>query len=168
MPKVFADGDEFHFRRDDAKSSVMHLRYTRAAFSAQRRPLKRGEAFQFTDVLYSCSICCLKSKITVIDRACFTTFVFLDVTTPDNPFAPERRQSLGHVALKIRIAPGTARVVNANGRVFGQRAVDIASGCLPDLATRDTHTRLGSIDVNSLRVWQRSLIGRLQCFIRLL
>src|SRR6266576_1061730 len=138
MPKVFANGNEFHFRRDDAKSSVMHLRYTRAAFSTKRRPLKRGEVFQFTDVFYSCSICCLKSKITVIDRACFTTFVFLDVTTPDNPIAPERRQSLGHVALKIRITPRTARVVNANGPIFRQGAVDIASGCLPDLAKRDT------------------------------
>jgi hypothetical protein len=57
------------------------------------------------------------TKIAIIARGHWTAFIFCRVATPEKPIAPERRQTVLHVAPEIRVAPRTTRVVHAHGFV---------------------------------------------------
>src|SRR6476660_7843768 len=56
-------------------------------------------------------------KKTVINRLNFSSIEFSRITALANPFCAQRRKSLRHVAVKIRITPWPARVVHAHGLI---------------------------------------------------
>jgi hypothetical protein len=66
----------------------------------------------------------------------------------------ELRQSFADVALKFRIAPRAARVVNTNRRVRDHRAIEIPRLALRDLPKWNADAGLLAIDVNASRIWQ--------------
>ena len=64
------------------------------------------------------------------------------------------RQSFPHVALNGRVSPRSARIVNTNRRIGGQRAVEIARRILCYFTKWHAHARQFTVDVNATRVWQ--------------
>ena len=62
-------------------------------------------------------------EIAVIDRLNFAPVDFFHITAGGNPSRSQRREALGDVAAKIRIAPGTARIVHAHRLVQFEFAI---------------------------------------------
>ena len=101
-PQVFADSDEFHFRRDDAGTGVGKLGDDFAGFGAQRLATDCG--------------------LWTVDCGLWTFgLTFLDVTTFQDPVAAQGWQALFHRALKFRIAPGAGAVIDADRLVCLKR-----------------------------------------------
>src|SRR5437763_9975985 len=96
----------------------------------------------------------LVGQITIIDRRAGATVDLFDITAVADPFCARRRKALRDVAMKRRITPGTARVVNANRFVhldfaadrFRWRERDLAEGN-PDVGMQLT----GDVDLSGVR-----------------
>ena len=57
-------------------------------------------------------------KKTVVNRLDFASFIFFYVTAFADPFCSQWWKTLGDVAVKIGIAPRTARIVNPHWFVY--------------------------------------------------
>src|SRR5690349_1697923 len=86
--EIFADRDELHLRRDNAFPGVVHLRNAMPRLSSQRRASKARKFFKSPTVLYARYLFSTLGQITVVLRQDLTSFVFLDIATPDYPIAP--------------------------------------------------------------------------------
>src|SRR5262245_55156200 len=113
---ALAQRHELHLRRDLAASRVVHLGHAPPGRRAQRRPhagkahaAERGVAL----------------ALPTVERR--RTWKLLDVGTPEDPAAPQRRQPLldVDVGLEIRVRP--ARVVETHGRLAAGQG-DLAHG----------------------------------------
>src|SRR5690606_10090605 len=94
------------------------------------------------------------------------TFAFLDISACDDPFAAKRGQSVMNVAMNVRVCPRAACVINADGRIFFERAADIFGRCERDLAKRNpqfmrtaVHGRTVRFYIDLPRGWKFYLIA---------
>src|SRR5213594_2050040 len=110
--KVLANGDELHLRRDDASSRVRQLSHSRTTRGFTRQPPQSWKRFQVHAALTLRGV--LEAQIAVIFRPHGTAFVFGRIAAVHNPFEAKRTQALAHVAKLVWIAPGPARVVDAD------------------------------------------------------
>src|SRR5437763_16656900 len=93
-------------------------------------------------------------QIAIIDRRDGATVDLFDITAVADPFCARGRKTLRDVAMKRRITPGTARVVNANRFVhldfaahrFRWHERDFAEGN-PDVGMQLT----GDVDLSGVR-----------------
>ncbi|VUM29528.1 hypothetical protein PGKDCPLP_04316 [Stenotrophomonas maltophilia] len=119
QPLVLADGDEFHFRRDDAAARVVHLgdvgTCTRTA-----RQAARGEAHRIE----------LRVMLAIATERRAQSFQPLGITAFFHPAATQCRQTSGQIDAHLRIGVRARRVVNGHrcilfaseqGRRAGQR-----------------------------------------------
>src|SRR4030095_16597312 len=105
---------------------VMQLRHARAGCGTHYAAAHHWKIFELADVFNSRAVRGVECEIPIVDRFCFTTVVFLDVSTANDPLTSQWRQSFPHVAMNGGVSPGSTRVVNTNGGICGQRAVKIA------------------------------------------
>ena len=113
--KILANGDELHLRRDDASSRVRQLSHSRTMRGFTRRTLQSWKRFQVHAALTLRGMRgVLEAQIAVIFRPHGTAFVFGRIAAVHNPFEAKRMQALAHVAKLVWIAPGPARVVDAD------------------------------------------------------
>src|SRR5437868_14938868 len=87
---ILANSDELHFGSDDSTASVMKLRNTCAALRAQDRTAHHRKVFEPADIFHARTFGCVKREIAIINRLRFTTFILLDVTTPNDPLTSDR------------------------------------------------------------------------------
>ncbi|MCG3163193.1 MAG: hypothetical protein JMDDDDMK_04576 [Acidobacteria bacterium] len=152
--EVFTDGDEFHFGSDDAATSVMHLRDGVAGPGAQRLPAQSRKLFELASGFFACVSGFFNRAVAVVfgfDRAAFVLF---HVAASDDPLAAQGGQSVAHVALERGIAPRAACVVNADGIVDFNLAVEAFGYVLRDFAERHVDTGLRTGDVDALGIWK--------------
>ena len=101
---ILSDGDELHFRGNHSLAGVVQLR-DRSLFSPARLAMNSRKLLHHVPVPVS---------MTVIFRSNFTPLIKLRVLSLLDPFRPNARQTLSHVAFKIGISPRTAGIVDAN------------------------------------------------------
>ena len=124
-PHVFADGDEFHLRRDDARAGVSELRDDLARLRAERTTAVAGESGKFDEAIllrFARVFGVLTGEITVVLRFHFATVNFFHVATRTNPVCPQRGQPHLGSSRKIRIAPRPGAIIDAHRRVWRDRA----------------------------------------------
>src|SRR5215213_140946 len=159
-PEVLANRNELHLRCNDPAPRIMQLRHTRIWLRSQDRAAGGRKLFQLADVFHLRPVSGGKREITIVDRFHFATFIRLDVAAIHDPVASQTRQSGRRIAMKLGVAPWSTRIVNANRRVRGQTAVELARRVLSNLAKRHTHAGQCAVDVNATRVWQRRVVLR--------
>src|SRR6476660_3427102 len=94
-------------------------------------------------------------KKTVINRLNFSSIDFFYITALANPFCAQRRKSLRHVAVKIRITPWPARVVHAHGFVHFNLARHRLCRGERDFTERNTDLGVQPPrNVSLLRIWE--------------
>ena len=116
-------------------------------------------------------------QVSIINRLNFTPVDFLHVATVEDPFGAQWRKALSDIAVKIWIAPGPARVVNAHRFVRNTYGRDARA--TPDLAVQRFRRRESYFaewnadpfvqcarDINLLRVRRRSF-DRINRIIRI-
>src|SRR6266446_8060382 len=103
-------------------------------------------------------------KVAIINRPNFAAGVFPDFPSPADPFRAQRRQTLFDVAMKIRIAPRAAGVVNAHRLVDFDLAANRFRWGERYLPKRNSDVFVQRArDINLLRVRQsRSIIHRFE------
>src|SRR5262245_29718467 len=148
--KVFADGDELHFGRDDSATGVMHLRYGVAGFRAQRLTSQTWKLFELASGLVSRVNGFFYRAIAVVFWFDLAAFVLFHVAASDDPMAAQRGQSVAHLSVERGIAPRAASVVNANRIVDLDLAVETFGHVLADFAERHAYARLRAGDVDAL------------------
>ena len=118
-PVIFANGDVFHFRSDDALIGIPFLR-DRLAGGAERLAL---QARVFLELVFGGFVLVVFfgvrfGEVSVVDRFDFTAFVFFDIIAGEDPITTQSRETLSDVAIEIGIAPRSGAIVNANGWVL--------------------------------------------------
>src|ERR1700760_99133 len=94
------------------------------------------------------------AQVTVVHRERPPPLALLHVASTQNPATPQRRQSFTDFTAKVRIAPWSASVVDANVCVFKFPAIRQAGGGLGNLP--QTHSHIGvdlACDVNPAAAW---------------
>ncbi len=108
--EVFANGDEFHFRRDDAGAGVSELgdgtsipgpERLVAHREFRRQPLAGDEA--------------------IVLRLDQPTLVTLDIAARDDPFLPQARQAALDICLHVDVGVRPRRIVDRDRRLAGGR-----------------------------------------------
>ena len=118
---VFADGDVFHLGGDDALVGIPFLG-DGVTGGFERLALQAGVFLElvFGLFVFVVFLCVGIREVAVVCGGDFAPFIFLDITTIENPLAAHGGKSFTDVALKIWIAPRAGAIVDANGRVcFG-------------------------------------------------
>ena len=125
-PEVFADGDELHFRRDDALAGVMQLRDRPA------RPWPAEPALAL-DADWTLECRCERR----CDLDLWTLDLdFFDVAARQNPGPAQRGRPLLDVAIERGIAPRAGAIIDAHGFIgldaaverLGRAELDFAEG----------------------------------------
>src|SRR5262245_47510829 len=115
----------------------MKLCNARTRPGSQRRSFQSRKVLELSNVFDSSTISSIESQVAVIDRFCFTSFVFFNVTAFEDPILSQCRESLTNVTIDTWISPWSASVVNANGRIVTQGSIEVTGWCLGDLAERN-------------------------------
>ncbi len=105
--EIFAGGDIFHLRRDDALTRVMHLADIHAGFGAEHALADIGEGLD--------SARTVGAELAVILGAEFALGDFLDIAAAANPVAAEFGETRHDVDAGSGVAVGAGRVVDAQG-----------------------------------------------------
>ena len=90
--QVFANGDEFHFRSDDALTRVVHLRHATPRLCAQRRATQSRKIFEAALFFLARLVSGIESQVAIVDRFDVAALIFLNVTARDES---NRRRSAG-------------------------------------------------------------------------
>ena len=163
---VLANGDVLHLRRDDPLLCIPKLRDGVSAGGPQRGPTcRRGRTQRraLTRTLGAGGRMRFRQKAIVL--RCFAAArVLLHVGACPNPLSAQRRQSLLHASLKLRVAPRPRGVVHKNRRVLLYRTIWQAGGCQRNLAHRDAHTGMElPLQIDPPRIRKRISALRMQC-----
>jgi len=164
---VFANGDVFHLRRDDSLARIPKLgdgmpRRCAERFAAQSREFNQPILLRVTGILRV-----LPGEIAIIHRLDGATFVFGHVSAGANPRFAYQRETLCHVAMEIRIAPGAGAIIDAHRFICLALAVERLGGCKPDFAHRNPDIRMDApLDVNARAISQWIAAVRLKRFFR--
>src|SRR5260221_14267057 len=105
---VLADGDELHFRRDDALPGIPELRDRMAFASAERAAAMAIESGKFHEpVAFSLArvFGVLAGEIAVVHRLHFAALIFGDIAARLNPFGAHTGQTVIRSAIEIGITP---------------------------------------------------------------
>jgi hypothetical protein len=125
---VFADGDEFHFGRNDALARVVELGDRCAFGRAQRLAAFGGEAGEFLEAVGALGLRgvfgVFLGEVAVVLRLHRAALIFLDVVAGENPVAAEGGKALLHGAGEGGIAPRAGAVIDPDGVVFFDPAVE--------------------------------------------
>src|ERR1700720_44079 len=155
--EVFADGDEFHFRRNDAALRIMHLRHARAFLRAQGRAAQRRKILEASFRFLTRLVGGVEGQIAVVDGFQSPAFIFFNVTTRYDPFVTQSGQTFAHVATNRGIAVRAAGVIDTHGRILFQFAGESARWGLIDFAKWNAHPGLLAFNVDAARVWKCAL-----------
>src|SRR5438552_13697965 len=121
---VFADGDEFHFGRDDALACIPELTHWMTGARAQWAAFFAGEMFKAVAAFGAArELFVTAREVAVVFRLHVAAFVFGDVVALQNPIATQRGDSIFDIAIKTGIAPHAARVVHAYRLIYLDFAV---------------------------------------------
>ena len=101
QPLVLADGNEFHFRRDDAAPRIVHLGDVRAC-PCTARQAAGGEAHGSE----------LRVVLAITPERRTQAFELLGIATFLHPAATQCRQPGGQIDTRVRIGVGAGRVVD--------------------------------------------------------
>jgi hypothetical protein len=110
---VLADGDIFHFRRDDAAAGVMHLADVGACFGAKDAAADVGEGGDAARAV--------GAELAIVLRAGFPCADFLDIAAAADPLAAKLGQAGVDVDGRGRIGVGAAGVVEVERRLARRR-----------------------------------------------
>ena len=125
---VFADGNKFHFGRDDPGAGVGELSHDFTRLGTEYLSLGQCAAveverrFILTASVHDAAM--LFGEIPVINGSHRPSLILLHVAASANPLGAQRRQTFLDAALEPRIAPRATRVINAHGLVYFELAVE--------------------------------------------
>ena len=104
--KVFPDGDEFHFRGNNALTCIPELGY-RVTDPAEGLSLQPGIFLQLVPgfLIFVESAGMLIGDITIVFRAVRAPLIFLNVTAFSYPTLPKARKALGHLTIEGGVSP---------------------------------------------------------------
>src|SRR4029077_18848893 len=91
-----------------------------------------------------------------------------NVATLEDPLLAQRRKSLFDIAVEVRVAPRSTRVVDPNGRILLERAVERFGRCKFDLPHRHADLRMNlssHVDTTGFWQWRAALCldGAIRC-----
>ena len=139
-PHVFADGDELHLRGDDALAGIPELGDGVAFAGLQRLALgvdggleRAEEAFALGGGIFGVVF----GEVAIVAGLDGAAFIRGDVATAFDPGFAQGREAGLDGALVIRIAPGAGGVINTDGGVFLDLAIEALGGAELDLAHGD-------------------------------
>src|ERR1051326_6318092 len=124
--KVLADGNKLHFGRDDALAGVKELSHDLSRFRAQRLASQR----------------CGNRDVTAAWNRSVRGPGFLDISASYDPFLPQRRQTLLHLTMEIRVTPGPGAIINTDRGVGFCAAVERFSRAQLDLPKWHAHIQM--------------------------
>lgn len=159
---IFADGDEFHLRRDDAGAGVLQLGDSLTGLGAERATAVRGEAGKLNEAILlrlAGELGVFAREIAIVHRLHFATVNLLHVAALENPVAAQRGQTLLGSAGERGIAPRPGAIIDAHRRIWRDRAGVRLGVADFDLAHR--HANVGmqrARDVNLLLAGSCSLL----------
>src|SRR5262249_61676669 len=85
--QVFPNGDEFHFRRDDASPGVVHLRHSVARLRAKRLAAQSGKLFELASGFVERVDGFFDGTIAVVFGFDLAALVLFDIAASDDPLA---------------------------------------------------------------------------------
>ena len=136
---VFADGDVFHLGGDDALAGIPELGDGVAGAGAQRAASLAFEAGEFDEAValgLAGVLGVFAGEVAVVLRFHFAAVVGLGVAAGGDPGQAERGQAFFGGAGELRVAPGAAAIVDADGGVGLGAAAHGLGGRQRDLAQR--------------------------------
>ena len=141
---VFANGNKFHFRRDNAALGIIHLRDACTRFGSVNFPIPSVELFDMASRFYG------GNDITRHNR--------FDIAALQNPRSSQGWKPLANILMKSLVAPRPGSVVNAYGRIFVQNLPGSgASRRKRDFAHRHTDVRARTFDINAAALRERRM-----------
>lgn len=152
---VFADGDELHLRGDDALACVVELGDGGAFAGLERLALgvdggleRAEEAFALGGGVFGVVF----GEVAVVAGLDGAAFIGGDVATGFDPGFAEGREAGFDGAFVVGIAPGAGGVIDTNGGVFFDLAVEGLRGAELDFAHGDADVGVDlALDVNAGR-----------------
>ena len=121
---VFADGDEFHLGRDDALAGIPELGDGVAGGRAERLAAEAGKFEEAVALGLAGVFGVVAGEVAVVLWLDLAAFVFAHIGAGFDPLGAEGGEALGDIAIEILVAPRTRGVIDADGLVFFQRAVE--------------------------------------------
>src|SRR5258705_10014999 len=125
----------------------MQLRHVSALLRAQGRAAQGRKIFKPAFLFYASLVRCVERQIAIVNWLDVATFVLFNITTADDPIAPQRFQSFAHVSRDRRVSIRAARFVDADWWIVFQLVFEVPRRVLIDLAERNAHAGLCPIDV---------------------
>ena len=119
--EVFADGDEFHLRRDDALPRIPKLRDRMPGAGAERAAALALEAGEFDEPIalgLAGVFGVFAAEVAVVLRQHFAAVVGFHVRAVRDPLRPRRRQAFIRGAGESRIAPRAGAIIDAHRLVL--------------------------------------------------
>ena len=140
--QIFADGNEFHLGRDNALPCIPELGDGVVGgterFAFQARVLLQPVSGLFVFVEFA-SV--LLGEVAIVLRALVAAFIFLPVTTGQDPLPSQSGESFGHFAAEVGISPGAGAIIGPDGLILFDPAVRMIGFVQGDLTKR--HAEVG-------------------------
>ena len=152
---VFADGNEFHLGRDDAFFGISKLGDHFAGLGLQGLALGIDGGLQRAEQTFTLGggvFGVVFGEVAIVTRLDSAAFVGFHVTTTFDPRAAQGREARFHGALVIWVTPGAGGVINTDGSVFFDLAVETLRGAELDLTHGHLHIGVNlTLDIDAGR-----------------
>ena len=148
--QVFADGDVFHLRRDDAGAGVLELGDDLAGLGAEDAALASVEEADRVAATFGLGLGAVGfGEVAVVNRFDLAASDFLYIATFANPRVANGSEAFGGVGMEGRVAPFAGGVVDADEFVGDLSAVWKLRRRECDLAHRHANVGTAAGDVNA-------------------
>ena len=153
---VFADGDEFHLRGNDSLAGIPELGDGVAGGRAERLAAEAGKFEEAVALGLAGVFGVVAGKVAVVLWLDLAAVVFAHIGAGFDPLGAESGEALGDIAIEILVAPGPRGVIDADGLVFFQRAVEAFGWGERNLAHRHADSFVvAPLDIDAGGVWER-------------